>query len=148
VNDNVVGQQQVGENSVPIIATERLVTTVTVANRSTIVLGGLITENEERSTTGVPFLCRIPVLGYAFKRTKNSKTRKELLIFIQPVVVEDNAEAADASWKEDARTEIGHDAAAVFPEEPVSLTAPVVVQPAPAPSVVSEGKAPIKVRRK
>jgi type II secretion system protein D len=145
VNDNVVGQQQVGENSVPIIATERLVTTVTVANRSTIVLGGLITENEERSTTGVPILCRIPVLGYAFKRTKNSKTRKELLIFIQPVVVEDNSEAADASYKEDSRTEIGRDAAATFPEEPVSLAAPAIVKPLPEPRVTIQGKEPIKV---
>ncbi|RYD29591.1 MAG: hypothetical protein EOP86_21445 [Verrucomicrobiaceae bacterium] len=51
VNDTVTGQQQVAENTVPIIGTERLVTNVTVANRSTIVLGGLITENEEKSTT-------------------------------------------------------------------------------------------------
>src|SRR5690606_11865337 len=36
VNDTVVGQQQVAENSVPIIGTERLLTTVTVPNRSTI----------------------------------------------------------------------------------------------------------------
>jgi general secretion pathway protein D len=115
VNDNVVGQQQIGENTVPIIATERLLTTVTVANKSTIVLGGLITENEEKSTTGIPYLSRIPVLGHAFKSTKTKKSRKELLIFIQPVVVEDAAEAAAVSMNEDNRTDIGADAAELFP---------------------------------
>ena len=90
VNDTVDGQQQVADNTVPIIGTERLVTTVTVANRTTIVLGGLITENEEKSTSGIPVLSRIPVLGNAFKSTKTKKSRKELLIFIQPVVVEDD----------------------------------------------------------
>ncbi|MDB6136466.1 MAG: Type secretion system protein [Verrucomicrobiales bacterium] len=119
VNDTVIGQQQVAENTVPIIGTERLVTNVTVANRSTIVLGGLITENEEKSTTGIPVLSRIPVLGHAFKSTKTTKARKELVIFIQPVVVEDTAEVDIASRNEDLRTQVGADAAASFPEVPL-----------------------------
>ena len=60
VNDTVLGQQQVGGNSVPIIATERLLTNVTVANRNTVVLGGLITESDEKNVTGIPYLSRIP----------------------------------------------------------------------------------------
>jgi type II secretion system protein D len=129
VNDNVVGQQQVGDNNVPIISTERLVTTVTVANRNTIVLGGLITESEDKSVSGVPFLSRIPVLGYAFKTTKTTKNRRELLIFIQPVVVEGDAEAATASAHEDARTMIGSDAADVFPDPPMPGFKPPTVRP-------------------
>lgn len=116
INDTVVGQQVVSENTVPIIGTERLVTSVTVANRSTIVLGGLITENEEKSVTGVPMISHIPVLGHLFKSTKLVKNRKELIIFIQPVVVEDTDEAAAASLEEDLRTGIGGEAAALFPE--------------------------------
>jgi type II secretory pathway component GspD/PulD (secretin) len=129
INDTVSGEQRVGENIVPIIGTERLVTTVTVANRSTIVLGGLITENEEHSTTGIPVLCRIPILGHAFKSTTTKKSRKELLIFIQPVVVEDHAEAEAASLSEDFRTQVGSDSAIAFPppdpvSEPAARTAP------------------------
>jgi len=116
INDTVVGQQMVAENNVPIIGTERLVTTVTVANRATIVLGGLITENEEKTNTGIPVLSQIPVVGHLFKSTKSAKTRKELLIFIQPVVVEDEDEAAAASLEEDLRTGIGAEAAASFPD--------------------------------
>jgi general secretion pathway protein D len=119
VNDTVVGQQQVADNTVPIIATERLLTTVTVANRHTVVLGGLITENEEKTTSGIPYISRIPYLGVAFKSTKTKKARKELLIFIQPVVVEGNDETAIASEGEDARTEIGLDAAELFPNLPI-----------------------------
>lgn len=113
-NDTVDGQQQVAENTVPIIGTERLVTTVTVANRSTIVLGGLITENEEKTTSGVPVLSRIPLLGHAFKSTSSEKRRRELLIFIQPVVVEDNEQAEDASLGENIRTKIGTEAGLQF----------------------------------
>jgi general secretion pathway protein D len=116
VNDTVDGEQRVADNTVPIIGTQRLVTTVTVPNRTTIVLGGLITENEERSVSGIPVLSRIPVLGNAFKSTRTKKARKELLVFIQPVVVEDNDQAADASLSEDLRTQIGADAATTFPE--------------------------------
>ena len=116
VNDTVVGQQQVAENSVPIIGTERLLTSVTVANRSTIVLGGLITENEEKTVSGVPVLSRIPVLGHAFKSTKTIKARKELIIFIQPVVVESAEETAAVSLTEDSRSEVGADAAEAFPD--------------------------------
>ncbi|MFN0127062.1 MAG: secretin N-terminal domain-containing protein [Verrucomicrobiales bacterium] len=116
INDTVVGQQVVAENTVPIIGTERLVTSVTIPNRSTIVLGGLITENEEKTVTGVPMISHIPVLGHLFKSTKLAKNRKELIIFIQPVVVEDTEEAAAASFEEDMRTGIGGEAAALFPE--------------------------------
>ena len=129
VNDTVVGQQQISDNTVPVIGTERLLTNVTVANRSTIVLGGLITENEEESTSGVPFLSRIPVLGHAFKSTKKFTARKELIIFIQPVVVEQGADA-EASHNEDIRTKVGADAAAVFPDVPL----PAFERPLPARS--------------
>ena len=96
-------------------------TSVTVANQSTIVLGGLITENDEKTTSGVPVLSRIPLLGNAFKSTKSKKSRKELIIFIQPMVVEDPEAAADASLSEDLRTEIGADAVEIFPEVRGSL---------------------------
>ncbi|MGI8604857.1 MAG: secretin N-terminal domain-containing protein [Verrucomicrobiales bacterium] len=142
INDTVSGEQRVGENIVPIIGTERLVTTVTVANRSTIVLGGLITENEEKSVAGIPVLSRIPVLGNAFKSTKTRKSRKELLIFIQPVVVEDNAQAAEASLSEDLRTRIGADAATLFP-----AALPTAVQPEPAAAMDRESKNPAADQR-
>jgi len=111
-----------------------------VANRSTIVLGGLITENEEKSTTGIPILSHIPVLGVAFKSTKTRKNRKELLIFIQPVVVGNTDEEVMASASEDNRTEIGADVAKLFPPAPAFKQTTIELSP-PRAVQVSEGKA-------
>lgn len=143
VNDNVVGQQQIAENSVPIIATERLLTTVTVANRSTVILGGLITENEDKSTSGIPYLSRIPVLGHAFKTTRKTKNRRELLIFIQPVIVQDPEEVAAASYYEETRTEVAAEAAETFPDLPPPAFKRAIVEPPPPvqPVIIpSDGK--------
>jgi type II secretory pathway component GspD/PulD (secretin) len=87
VNDNVVGPQTIGGNSIPTIGTQELVTTVSVKDGSTVVLGGLITEREQRTENGVIFLRRIPVLKHLFNRKQVSKSREELLIFIQPKII-------------------------------------------------------------
>lgn len=87
VNDNVVGQQTIGGNSIPTIGTQELVTTVSVKDGSTVVLGGLINEREQKSENGVIFLRRIPVIKHLFNRTEKTKDREELLIFIQPKII-------------------------------------------------------------
>jgi general secretion pathway protein D len=116
VNDTVIGTQLVEPNLIPIIGTEQIVTSVTVPDRNTIVLGGLISEKTDKATGGVPFLSRIPGVGNLFKDTKDNSTRSELIIFIQPQVVTDNAGLRSTSLGEDARTQVGADAAARFPE--------------------------------
>jgi len=115
VNDTLAGTQLVGVNEVPVINTEVLTTTVTVPDRHTLVLGGLITEQDTKETSGIPVVSRIPVVGNAFKNTDRSVTRAELLIFIQPVVVDGKASHISASYDEDLRTEVGADAAKAFP---------------------------------
>lgn len=119
VNDTVVGTQVVEPNEVPIIGTEQLVTSVTVPTGQTIVLGGLISEEKKKDTSGMPFISRVPVLGNLFKDHDNSTTRKELIIFIQPVVVTDDNRLKQASFNEDIRTRIGADAAEKFPQTPL-----------------------------
>ncbi len=115
VNDTVIGEQIVSGNSVPIIGNQELTTTVTVPDRETLVLGGLITEQDDKTVEGIPLLKDVPVVGNAFRRTSRTVSRSELLIFIQPVVVRENHEMQDASFDEDVRTEIGADAAEIFP---------------------------------
>lgn len=115
VNDTEVGEETVANNTVPVIGTQELTTTVTVPNRQTIVLGGLITEELNHKTTGVPFVSKIPLVGQAFKDTEREMARRELLIFIQPVVVRNQGDLANASFDEDLRTEVAADAADAFP---------------------------------
>ncbi len=116
INDRVVGSQLVAGSEVPIIGKQELNTTVTVANRSTIILGGLISESKEKTDAEIPFLKNIPILGHAAKSTNVNKERSELMIFIQPVVVHGNNEAVASSYDEDVRSEIGETAAESFPE--------------------------------
>ncbi|NOY00190.1 MAG: hypothetical protein GXP30_10710 [Verrucomicrobia bacterium] len=121
VNDNVIGTAIVAGSEVPIIGTQELNTTVTVPHRTTIVLGGLIAEENNDTDTGVPFLGRIPILGYLVKNTRRGTKRSELLIFIQPTIVDDEMSLKAASRDEDARTLVGEDVARTFPEagEPI-----------------------------
>ncbi len=87
VNDNIVGSQTIGGNTVPTIGTQKLLTEVAVKNGATVVLGGLITERVTKGKNGVIGLRRIPILGNLFGTTQNQTTREELLIFIQPRIV-------------------------------------------------------------
>lgn len=67
--------------------------TVAVKNGQTIVLGGLITENDTVSESGIPVLYKLPVLGSLFGSTTNSNTRNELLILLTPKVLEKPVDA-------------------------------------------------------
>ncbi|MCF7789697.1 MAG: hypothetical protein K9N47_26470 [Prosthecobacter sp.] len=87
INDNIVGSQTIGGNTVPTIGKQELLTEVAVKNGATVVLGGLITEKVTKGKNGVIGLRRIPILGNLFGTTQNQTTREELLIFIQPRIV-------------------------------------------------------------
>lgn len=88
VNDTVGENQTVGNLTVPTIGTETVTTTVTVRNKATVVIGGLVTETERNSKSGIPILSRIPGLGRLFSRTSKNVDRRELLVFIQPTIID------------------------------------------------------------
>lgn len=87
INDTIIGEQIISGNTVPTLSTQELVTTVTVRNGGTIVLGGLITERANTNERGTIFLRRIPVIKHLFGVTTKALTREELLIFIQPNII-------------------------------------------------------------
>ena len=80
-------------NPNPDVATRNAKTSVMVASGETIVLGGLIRENIQRNTSGVPLLSKIPVLGALFGTQSYSKDRTELVLLITPKIVSDTAQA-------------------------------------------------------
>jgi type II secretion system protein D len=91
LNDEVIGTQVIeGVGEVPTISTRELVTTVTVPNNETIVLGGLITSRDRKVRSGIPILSAIPYIGGLFGQTTSGKEREELLIFIQPKIINDS----------------------------------------------------------
>lgn len=85
-NDEVAGSSTIGGNTVPNIATRYVRTHVTVPNRGTVVLGGLIRASTDRTRSGIPLLSRIPLLGYLFSNTTKENIRQELVILIRPEV--------------------------------------------------------------
>lgn len=126
INDTIVDERTISPNTVPVIGTEQLVTSVNVPDRNTIVLGGLISETKTRDTEGLPFLGRIPGLGKLFRTDADTTERKELVIFIQPQVVHDDLGLRQTSMHEDMRSQVGIDAAQKFPQ--------VVTPPAAVPA--------------
>lgn len=110
-NNNVLGEQNFGGgNTAPIISAQELTTTVTVPSGGTVVLGGLIIERMQADDSGIPFLMRIPVIGYLFKQTSREVRRQELIVLLQPTVVETDDDMAKASWQERYRSKLGDEA--------------------------------------
>ena len=87
VNDNIVSSIVISGNEIPVIGTQELTTTVTVPNRDTVLLGGLISESDNESHNGFPWLLRVPILKHLVGTTQKSAKRQELLIFIQPFII-------------------------------------------------------------
>lgn len=65
-------------------------TTVRLRNNETMVIGGLIGEEETKSFSKVPFLGDLPILGVFFRNNKRSKSESELMIFLTAKTLEDN----------------------------------------------------------
>jgi general secretion pathway protein D len=84
--DSGVGSGPSIGGNVPI-DTRTIQTEVAVQSGNTVVLGGLITQNENNSSGGVPFLNRIPVLGALFGGKSSTSTRDELIVLITPRVI-------------------------------------------------------------
>ncbi len=75
-------------NGEPPINTNSVQTTVVLNNGQTVVLGGLIQKTSLRTTSGVPGLMRIPLLGWLFKTKRYYNPESELFVFVTPKVVE------------------------------------------------------------
>jgi len=77
----------IGGTLVPTINKKEAKSSIAVEDKSTIVLGGLITQQKTSSSTKTPFLGDIPFFGQLFKSQTNNRQRQELIIFIRPVVM-------------------------------------------------------------
>jgi general secretion pathway protein D len=83
----------------PTIAKREVKTTVTVPDRATVIISGLIREDQVKEVSKVPFLGDIPFLGWFFRSTKDRVQRTNLLIFVTPHIVKNmnDAEAVKAA---------------------------------------------------
>jgi len=79
-------------NQGPILNKRDLETNVIVDDGQTLVLGGLIENNYTDSTSGIPWLSQIPVLGALFRYDNSSRTKTNLLVFLRPYVLRDKGQ--------------------------------------------------------
>jgi general secretion pathway protein D len=77
----------------PAIAARSVSTQVAVQSGQTVLLGGLIKQDNSDTSTAVPYLGRIPGLKWLFGSTTKSKARTELIVLITPRVVTGNSQA-------------------------------------------------------
>lgn len=84
--DEVSGTTRIDNNDIPTISTRYVKTSVTVPNESTLVLGGLIKQSQNKVKSGIPILSSIPVLGALFSTNTKEKIRTELIILVRPEV--------------------------------------------------------------
>jgi len=99
-----------GDLTVPNITTREILTTATVPNNNTIVLGGLIVGRNGTSKSGIPILSDIPYLGRLFSTTTDKDDRSELMVFIQPSIVNSDRTLGDVQADMDARYKVSPDA--------------------------------------
>jgi len=75
------------EQQTPTIDKKEIESSVAVLDGETIVLGGLISEQNDESKNGIPWLYQLPWVGPLFGSTSYGKTKNELVILITPRVV-------------------------------------------------------------
>jgi general secretion pathway protein D len=105
--DALGNNRLISGNLVPEINTRYIRTNVSAPNKSTIVLGGLIEDNKQRTSSGIPYLSRIPYVGAIFRSTKESRIRQELIILMRPEVTLTKLDAYRLRQKQEDRTHFG-----------------------------------------
>jgi general secretion pathway protein D len=77
----------------PVITTRQAVTQLLARDGQTVVIGGLIDNQEERTRSGIPYLRDIPVIGWLFGSLRRTNINSELFLFLTPHIVESDADA-------------------------------------------------------
>jgi len=124
--------------TVDLITNKRVInTSLLVEDGGTIVLGGLIQNEDRRGEQRVPFLGRIPLIGELFRVRQASKIKTNLMVFIQPKILRDGVQAsfetnAKYNYIRDEQKRMGprFEVVPMLPGEKKSVLPPL---PAPAP---------------
>lgn len=89
-----------GVNAVDLITNKRSIkSTILAENGQVIVLGGLIQDDVTQADSKVPLLGDIPLLGRLFRSTKETRIKRNLMVFLRPTVIRDGAGLAALSGK-------------------------------------------------
>jgi general secretion pathway protein D len=86
-------------NQVPQIQVREMETLLQVSTGQTVILGGLMQDEQDNVTDSVPGVSSVPLIGGLFKGKDDNRTKTELVIFLRPTVISnpslDSAELKD-----------------------------------------------------
>ena len=89
----------------PTILTRRITTSLTLRDGGSLLMGGLVSNNQSEGQGGIPGMARVPVLGRLFRKDTFRQDRTELAILVIPYVVADHQEG----WELTERIKAGLD---------------------------------------
>ncbi|MGV8058309.1 MAG: secretin and TonB N-terminal domain-containing protein [Smithellaceae bacterium] len=72
----------------PPIRKNEVDSTVVIKDGDTVVIGGILKTQDDKIVSGLPWLQKIPVLGWLFKSDSTSKQKRQLLIFVTPKILQ------------------------------------------------------------
>ncbi len=81
----------------PTISTRKVESSISVLSGQTVLLAGLINDQEQSSRQGIPVLNQLPYVGAAFGTTGKTDVRTELIMFIRPQIIRNGADAAEVA---------------------------------------------------
>jgi general secretion pathway protein D len=84
----------IGSDTAPTLNKTEATTNLVAQNGQTIIIGGLIRDDTTKEKTGIPFLSRIPLIGWLFGNWNDVDQRTELVILLTPRVIRTQADAA------------------------------------------------------
>jgi len=107
-----------GTNLTPTVSQRKVKSSIAIANGQTVLLAGLIQEQQELDRSGIPLLDQIPKLGDAFSHQTKAVTRTELIVFIRPQIIRDSVDAHFVA--EELRTKLRGTIGVTQPDAPPS----------------------------
>jgi general secretion pathway protein D len=81
----------------PALSNRRIENVVVARDGSTVVIGGLVSDDYSDNVSKIPFLGDVPVLGWLFKTTSNNLAKRNLLVFLTPHIIRSPQDMEKAS---------------------------------------------------
>ena len=96
INQEISAVKDSKGQAIDLITTKRSAkTSVVVKDKETVVIGGLIQDNEQEVVSKIPLLGDIPLLGWLFKTKSKTRNKTNLMILLTPHIVKDAADLAE-----------------------------------------------------
>lgn len=125
--------------SAPYINVRSADTVVVTPHAETVVIGGLISNNQSQSEKKVPYLGDIPVLGNLFKTRAKSDAKTELLIFLTPYILQAPSQLAQLTPQETQKAALITNSVSEADLNRFLEKVPVKPESPPAPAPKSKG---------